>query len=1128
MKYMKKLILSFLAFSMIVSNFSVYAVAESHVNDVALPTMEERIAAAEAKGHKYAYFEVTSTGTKAENMSADVNSSFSQIVMDGKSGLQRSPNNSNSNIFFNIDDNYWFDEKPHNVAITIEYYDDEDASVGVMYQSYEWDTRHELEMVLTKGTKTWRSKTYYIKDFVLDPGTDVRIRAQAYQTSTYGQKPIILGNIFIEKDATEYMLDIVADNGFDGMIYDYGKSDTMTLNCNNTRNCLSETSINYCIKNNEGRVVAEGCVDEFPIDAGEIVSKSINTYVKDCGTYTVTYKVTSRFSDGTAEEYEKTRDFSIVRTFETGDKRNDMVAICAHFSRLQYGGKATARIFKRIGISGWRGDANWNTSEISQGVYEDDAVLDDCREYLADDGISTMLIAGNISHFYNGGRSDRWYVDTEEATRAYGKYVEHLATKEGLKYIEVINEFNHSGINQAKMSIEGYIHYCKAAYEAVQKVNPEIKVIAGGLAGYDTAFIETFMEKGGLKYCDGISYHPYQYGKFNLSTFNSQTERTNQLAMKYYGETKPIFLTEMGWSTADDERMNHKGSKEHERRNYLPEMLVSAQYKGGIEKIYYYSALKMGVGENDREHNFGLLNYRDSINGGSATDSFVTIAAECKFLAGAVPKRCIEKGSYETVAYEFEREDKKNIAAIWTTKSNAVLTMNLGCDSVQIYDVYGTPKETLIGQDGRFTFNLSDSLLYIEGDFTSFEEDTQSVISQDKTIIDAIKNDSFKFTISDAYRRNLKVRLDFDDEIFDAEKDYELENGNCQINIKTKNKIGDYHMSVTVYDDNGIYYKTDMPIKVGSEMLDVKMQTLQPNENDSLHWVAELKITNISNENSVSGRCRISSPEKFKSRYRTFTDLSPGDSIVIRLNIPEMLIKRPETITVDVETSDGEITRISNNLDFTSAAYAKEKPKIDGVAKPGEWNTPLLGEDREERTYMTQSGTKWGGVSDLSFNMKLLYDEDYLYMMCKVRDNIFWQEEKNNDLWKADSVQIAILEDNTIGIEAQALAFTELAIGKNGKDVTFYRHSSMSGKSVGEVETCEGKVVTSGGFTTYEVRIPWTELLNSDHKAKKGDIYAFSMLVNDSDGNGRRGFICYNDGIGTEKNPSKFGRLQLN
>ena len=1125
MKKIHKIFLSLLITSLVCGNITGYSekIDETVSEDVI--NFEERIASAEQAGHKYAYMKLEGTNAKTEHMSASINS-FSFTQQDGKTGLLRATNNNNSNIFLGIDDNYWFDEEPGRVAITIEYFDGDDASVGIIYPCAGWDTKRALEMILTEGSNKWKTKTYYLDDVVSVNETDVRLRAVAYSASSYGQKPIIIGNVFVEKDKAEHELDIKASNGYRGMIYDYGHSDSMKLSFHNSRSEQAKVSVKYSVYSNEGKLLYEEEKNDILVETD--TEREAYTGVSECGTYSVKFNVKAEFASGEIEEYEKEQHFSIMRTFEKGDKRNQLVALSSHFDLLQYGGRVTAQMFKRIGISGWRGDANWNNAEVSQGNYVENEVQDACREMLSGDGIKAMLIAGNISHLYNGGRSDRWYVDTEAALNGYANYVKHIAAKEGVEYIEVINEFNHQGINQSKMSVEGYVHYCKAAFEAARAVNPDIKVVAGGLAGYDTAFIENFMKAGGLEYCDAISYHPYQYGAFSLSKFAGQTERTNELAIKYSGATKPIILSEMGWSTANDPVTNHIGSPENLRKNYLPQMLIHTQYKGGIEKIYYYCSVNMGVGPNDREHHFGLWDYPKSTDDCVATDTLVTLAAECKFFADAVPYKAIEKNNYETVAYSFKREGKKDIAALWTAKSNDVLTVDLGCDSVQIYDVYGNPGEIMKGEDGKFSFNLTDDVIYIEGSFNKFEESDERVISQDKTSISAILNDSFSFSITDLKNRNLKIRLDFDKAVFEADGQYDMINGKADIKVKVIGKeTGLYHIKATAFDDDGIYYKADMPITIVSDMLDVKMQTFQVSDLDSSHWAVKLHLKNISNENEISGVCRIISPEKFKSKDRRFTELAPGETIILQLNLPELIIKRPEKLAVEIELSNGQKTVVEENLDFTTAKYADKKPKLDGREFPGEWNTALVGEDREERTYMTLSNAKWGGINDLSLKVKMMYDEDYLYMLCKVRDNIFCQEEREYNLWKADSVQIAILEDNTIGIEAAALAFTELAIAKNADGVVFYRHSSMAGQPIGLVENCEGAIVHSQGETIYEFKIPWIELLNSDHKAKKGDVYAFSMLVNDSDGMGRRGFIFYNDGIGVDKNPSKFGRLQL-
>jgi len=43
----------------------------------------------------------------------------------------------------------------------------------------------------------------------------------------------------------------------------------------------------------------------------------------------------------------------------------------------------------------------------------------------------------------------------------------------------------------------------------------------------------------------------------------------------------------------------------------------------------------------------------------------------------------------------------------------------------------------------------------------------------------------------------------------------------------------------------------------------------------------------------------------------------------------------------------------------------------------------------------------------------------------------------------------------------------------------------------------------------------------------KDIIFNFAVLVNDNDGTGRKTYAGYNDGIGTEKNAYKFGKLSL-
>lgn len=88
----------------------------------------------------------------------------------------------------------------------------------------------------------------------------------------------------------------------------------------------------------------------------------------------------------------------------------------------------------------------------------------------------------------------------------------------------------------------------------------------------------------------------------------------------------------------------------------------------------------------------------------------------------------------------------------------------------------------------------------------------------------------------------------------------------------------------------------------------------------------------------------------------------------------------------DVILDDGSVYNFSQSLDFTVAAYAKTKPVIDGTMRAGEWaaNTAMFSENAEQIKLITD----YGGITDLSARTNIMWDEDYMYMGVRVRDDI--------------------------------------------------------------------------------------------------------------------------------------------
>lgn len=163
---------------------------------------------------------------------------------------------------------------------------------------------------------------------------------------------------------------------------------------------------------------------------------------------------------------------------------------------------------------------------------------------------------------------------------------------------------------------------------------------------------------------------------------------------------------------------------------------------------------------------------------------------------------------------------------------------------------------------------------------------------------------------------------------------------------------------------------------------------------------------------------------------------------------------------------------------------------------------------------------------DLSGRVNIMWDNENLYLASVVQDDIFGEtEERPGMVWANDSLQIALKCDMT----TEMYAFNELTISKLKGETIIYRNKSEGTATLGLVTNFKGKTVRDEmkKTTTYEVAIPWTELTTSDFKINPEFSIAFSMLINDNDGKGRRGWIELTPGIGYEKDPSLFTNIKL-
>jgi hypothetical protein len=185
-------------------------------------------------------------------------------------------------------------------------------------------------------------------------------------------------------------------------------------------------------------------------------------------------------------------------------------------------------------------------------------------------------------------------------------------------------------------------------------------------------------------------------------------------------------------------------------------------------------------------------------------------------------------------------------------------------------------------------------------------------------------------------------------------------------------------------------------------------------------------------------------------------------------------------------------------------------------------------------------------TTEFSADALCIADDDYLYLAVVVRDNYHQQDYASLDIWKQDSIQIAI-DPLMNGAEKRKVTPTEFLLRKKeecysdddyelGVALTphgakAYRIWAPDGVKRGEVANAKVSVIRdeNKGYTIYEIALPWEEIgcekqrISAHTFSEKKSKFVFSMdlLVNNFDGKNRYTLGCA-DAIAFGKYPSRF------
>lgn len=217
--------------------------------------------------------------------------------------------------------------------------------------------------------------------------------------------------------------------------------------------------------------------------------------------------------------------------------------ICAHISRYNIDWKNRDRILKMmedVGIDYVRTDFDWSQLQPSaENPNFDFRILDSLMISIGKTGRQVLPILD----YSTKGASPSWrYLDK------WTNYVSAVVKRySSVPVWEVWNEMNLSGFWQDSPSAGNYLSLLKTTYQTIKKIDPNKRVMLGGMAGMDEKYLSELCRLGGTDFFDIMNFHYYS-GQYVPEAMILRCFRPLRRVMGRFN--KPVWITECGFPTA--------------------------------------------------------------------------------------------------------------------------------------------------------------------------------------------------------------------------------------------------------------------------------------------------------------------------------------------------------------------------------------------------------------------------------------------------------------------------------------------------------------------------------------------------------------------------------------------------
>jgi hypothetical protein len=306
-------------------------------------------------------------------------------------------------------------------------------------------------------------------------------------------------------------------------------------------------------------------------------------------------------------------------------------------------------LIKGAGIAWIRDEVYWSEIEKEKGAFRFPPAYDHYLRAARARGVQVLLILDFSNSLYTG--SDKRAPATEAERQAFARYSREVVTRcapLGVRHYEIWNEPNASTFWRPQPNPEDYARLLESAYAACKEADPGATVIGCSTAGVDLDFIGRVFRAGGVRFMDGVSFHPYCQPVPPERRLLTDISKVKKLA-----PDKPLWITEFGYPT----HAGAAGVDEETQANYLVRAFLLARSFPAVARVSWYDFQNDGDDPDEAEFNFGLVRMDKTPK--PAYRAYKTMAS----LVGDLPpaELVIDGGTY---VLRFG-EEKSPLFAVW-------------------------------------------------------------------------------------------------------------------------------------------------------------------------------------------------------------------------------------------------------------------------------------------------------------------------------------------------------------------------------------------------------------------------------------------------------------------------------